>query len=103
MTFGKAVRTALKFKNKLGFIEETLKKLVSKEGEDTPKLHAWEMANSMIRSWILNFIDPKLRASIAYNDTTEFMWQNLNKLYAVSDAPKIHQPKQSWLNVNKVV
>jgi len=40
-------------------------------------LQAWGMTNSMIYSWILNVIDPKLRTSIAYIETAELMWKNL--------------------------
>jgi len=56
----KAVRTSLKSKNKLGFIEGTITKPTPKTGEDTIELQAWEMANSMVCSWILNVIEPKL-------------------------------------------
>ena len=44
-------------------------------------------------SRIINVIDPKLRTSIAYVETTELMWENLKKRYTVSNAPKIHQLK----------
>ena len=43
------VRTALKAKNKLGFIDGTLKKLEVKEGDFT-EYHAWDMVNSMVLS-----------------------------------------------------
>ena len=46
----KAVRTALKAKNKSVFIDGTLAKPTPKTGEDTLELQAWEMANSMICS-----------------------------------------------------
>ena len=46
----KAVRTALRANNKLGFIEGKLKKSTLKEGDDPLELQAWEMANSMICS-----------------------------------------------------
>jgi len=35
-----AVRTALKAKNKLGFIDETLERLKLKEGDDPSELNA---------------------------------------------------------------
>jgi len=89
----KTAGTFLKSKNKLGFIEGRLRKPMPKEGEDTTELQAWEMANSMICSWILNVIEPKLRTSIFYVDTGELMWENLKKHYAVSNAPTIHQLK----------
>ena len=56
----RAVKTALKSKNKLGFLDGTLTKPTPKEGQDMSELQAWEMVNSMICSWILNIIEPKL-------------------------------------------
>ena len=41
-----------------------------KKGDDLSKLNAWEMANSMICSWILNVVDTKLHPSVAYMETT---------------------------------
>ena len=75
-----AVRIALRSKNKLGFIEGTLRKPVLKEGDDPTEYNAWEMVNSMICSWIINVIDPKLHASIAYIETAAAMWENLRKI-----------------------
>ena len=89
----KAIRTSLRSKNKLGFIEGTVPKPTPTIGEDTTELQAWEMANSMVCSWILNVIDPKLRTSVAYVDTAALMWTHLKKRYSVSNAPKIHQLK----------
>ena len=86
----KAVQTALKAKNKLGFIEGTLVKPNPKEGEDNSELVAWEMANSMICSWTVNVIDPRLHASMAYADTTQVMQENLSKRYAIANTPKVH-------------
>jgi len=50
----KTVRTALKSKNKLGFIDGTITKLKPQEGEDQSELVAWDMVNSMICSWIVH-------------------------------------------------
>jgi len=52
----KAVRSALKSNNKLGFINRTLKKPEIKEGDFT-EYHAWDMVNSMVCLWLLNVID----------------------------------------------
>jgi len=49
----KAVRIALKSKNKLGIIERTIT-TPSLKGDDAAKYNAWEMVNSMICSWIIN-------------------------------------------------
>ena len=51
------------------------------------------MVNSMITSWILNVIDPKLHTSVAYEDTGHKMWVNIQKRYLVINVPRIHQLK----------
>ena len=62
----KAVHTALKAKNKLGFIDGTLTRPEYKGGEEFTEYQAWDMVNSMICSWIVNVIEPRLRSSVAY-------------------------------------
>ena len=84
----KAVHMALKSKNKLGFINGTLKKPDVKEGDFT-EFHAWDMVNSMVCSWLLNVIDRKLRPSVAYAETAEAMWDDLRKRYGVASVPKL--------------
>ena len=76
----RAVRTALRSKNKLGFIDGTLTRPKAKGGEDFSETDAWDMTNSMLCSWLLNVIDPKLRASIVYADTVKVMWDNKEAL-----------------------
>jgi len=71
---------ALKSKNELRFIDGTLAKLTPQEAEDQSELVAWEMANSMICSWIVNIIDPKLYASVAYTKTAKSICENLRKV-----------------------
>lgn len=44
----KAIRTALKSKNKLGFIEGTITKPTPQKGEDLSELNIWEMVNSSV-------------------------------------------------------
>ena len=51
------------------------------------------MINSLVCSWIINVIDPKLHASVAYVKTTKVMWDNLKRRYAVANTPKISQLK----------
>ena len=82
-----AVRTTLESKKKWGFIDGTLKKGDLKEGDDQTKLNAWEMANLMICSWIINVINPKLYPSIAYIETAASMRDNLRKRYATTKSP----------------
>jgi len=55
-----AVRTSLKSKNKLGFIDGLIIKLKGKGEHISDEKMAWEMVNSMIVSWIMNAIDSEV-------------------------------------------
>jgi len=94
----RVLRTALKAKNKLRFIDGTLERPNEQEDEEFTECHAWDMVNSMLCSWMLNIIDPKQRMSIAYSDTTKTMWDDLKKRYGLSNTPKIHQLKDNIAN-----
>ena len=54
------------------------------------KANVWDMVNSMLCSWILDILDPKLHMSIgiAYPKTTYGMSNDLKKLYSIANAPK---------------
>ena len=54
----KAIHTALKAKNKLGFIDWTLERAEPNGNEDFLEFHARDIANSMIYSWIINVFEP---------------------------------------------
>ena len=69
----RAVRTALRSKNKLAFLEGKLTRPADVEGADFSEAQPWDMVNSMLCSWLLNVIDPKLRMNVAYSDTAKIM------------------------------
>jgi len=85
----RAVRVTLKAKNKLGFIEGTLKRPEEVKDQDFSEADAWDMVNSMLCSWILNIIDPKLRLTVAYTETAI---QNVGRPEEeiVANLPKMH-------------
>ena len=74
-----ADRIALKAKNKLGFIDGKITKPTMREGEESAKANAQGIVNSMITSWIMNVIDSKLHASVAYVELAHEMWGNIQK------------------------
>jgi len=47
----------------------------------------------MISSWIMNVIDPKLSASVAYANSAHAMWENIRKCYSVPRVPRMHKLK----------
>jgi len=84
------LRTALKSRNKLAFIEGKLTRLKDENDEGFLEAQAWDMVNSMLCSWLLNVIDLKLQMNVAYSDTAKIMWDDLKKRYAMVNTPKIH-------------
>ena len=51
------------------------------------------MVNSMVTSWIMNVIDPRLHTGFAYVKSAQILWENTQKHYSVLNVPKIHQLK----------
>ena len=51
------------------------------------------VTNLMICSLIVNVIKPRLRSSVAYAKTASAMWQDLEKRYGVTNAPRRYQLK----------
>ena len=94
----KAVTTALRSKNKLGFINGKITEPTVATGADQSEVDAWEMVNSTACSWLLNIIDPKIRPSISYANIAKVMWEDLKKRYGVSDIPRIHDLKSRMAN-----
>ena len=94
----RAVRTALKAKNKLGFIDGSLARPAATGSDEFSECHAWDMVNSMLCSWMLNIIDPKLRMRVAYSETANTMWHDLRKRYGMANTPKLHQLKANLAN-----
>ena len=57
------------------------------------EINAREIVNSMIQSWIMNVIEPKLHMSVAYVNSAQKLWENIKKRYVVAIIPKIHRLK----------
>ncbi|KAJ3699854.1 hypothetical protein LUZ61_003559 [Rhynchospora tenuis] len=85
----KAMRNALKAKNKLSFVDGTITE--PKSGDIEYGL--WGTCNSMMVSWLFNSIDPSLQPSVAYYETVKEMWDDLRERFSVGNAPRIHQLK----------
>ena len=68
LAWARSMRKSLIAKNKLGFINGSL--TISSLLVNSPTAaQAWVRANNMVGTWIINFVSPKLQASIIYRDT----------------------------------
>jgi len=94
----KSYSNRFKSKEQIRVIEGTLKWPEKITEQDFSEADAWDLANSMLRSWLLNVIDPKLHLNVAYIETAHEIWQNLEKRYSVVNLLKIHQLKATIAN-----
>ncbi|KAK4433316.1 hypothetical protein Salat_1093900 [Sesamum alatum] len=62
----KSMRNALRAKRKLGFLDGT----ISKPADDDKDIEDWWSVNSMLVAWIFQTIDPSLRSTITYYETS---------------------------------
>ncbi|GKV06325.1 hypothetical protein SLEP1_g18226 [Rubroshorea leprosula] len=64
-TWRRAMQNALHAKNKMGFVDGTLKK----PSATCPEFLAWTKCNSMVMSWILNALSRELHDNMAYAES----------------------------------
>ncbi|KAJ4787232.1 Retroelement pol polyprotein-like [Rhynchospora pubera] len=84
----KAMKNALRAKNKLGFVNGSIIKPAA-----GPEANLWESCNSMLVSWLFNSIDSTLQPSIAYMETAKELWDDLRERFSIGNGPRIHQLK----------
>lgn len=85
--WARSMRTALRAKSKLGFIDGTIRK----PAKNNPDFYNWEKADSMVMAWIINAVDPALHGSISHASTARDIWEDLEERFAQTNAPRIHQ------------
>ncbi|KAF8397472.1 hypothetical protein HHK36_016389 [Tetracentron sinense] len=96
-TWKRAMRMALNAKNKLGFVDGSLKKPAPGSSE----LQTWERCNDMVLSWILNAIDKTLTNSIIYGGTPRNVWLDLEERFSQSNNPRIFHLKRAICNLQQ--
>lgn len=85
-----AIRTALRAKRKLGFLEGT----VPKPKEDA-KRDDWYTVHSMLVAWLLNTIEPSIRSTLMYYEDAQELWTVLKVRFCVVNGTRICQLKAS--------
>ncbi|XP_019423021.1 PREDICTED: uncharacterized protein LOC109332492 [Lupinus angustifolius] len=94
---------ALKYKNKLQFIDGTL----PKPRNDDPSFGSWDRCNTLVLSWINHSIERSVLQSILWMDTTFEVWEDLKERYYQGDVfricdlhEEIHSAKQGNRCIN---
>lgn len=70
---------ALTSKNKLSFLNGSLGKPSDESGTE---YHGWICCNTMVTSWLLNFISKDIADSVIYIDNAVDVWTDLNERFS---------------------
>ncbi|KAL3520693.1 hypothetical protein ACH5RR_018842 [Cinchona calisaya] len=88
--YSHAMRISLSAKNKIGFVNGSIKAPMS----SYPKFHIWQRCNDMVLSWILNAIHPDLAGSVIYAEMTTEVWEDLKERFSQGNDSRIFQIQQ---------
>ncbi|GAA0147069.1 hypothetical protein LIER_42937 [Lithospermum erythrorhizon] len=84
--WSKAVTIALKGRRKFSFLDDTINKPV-----ENHKLLNWENVNSMLVSWILRSMEPRLAQTVPYFEEAKTLWDYLAKRFFIANGPCLQQ------------
>ncbi|XP_050280582.1 uncharacterized protein LOC126721575 [Quercus robur] len=94
--WARAMKMALDAKSKLGFVDGSITAIMAV----TPlEKKAWSKCNSMISSWILNYVSPHITASVIYRNTAFEVWNVLKNRFSQANGPRISQLQKHISNV----
>ncbi|XP_042962743.1 uncharacterized protein LOC122297021 [Carya illinoinensis] len=98
VTWSRAMRRALRAKNKIGFINGDIKKPTSL---DDLLMEAWEHCNNVVVSWIHNSISNSGKSSLAFVDDAYAIWSELQDRLSQQNVPLIFQLKKSLASLSQ--
>ncbi|XP_014503203.1 uncharacterized protein LOC106763539 [Vigna radiata var. radiata] len=103
-SWSRSMRRALLSKNKIKFMDGSIKK--PKKGEAL--FDAWERCNMMVLSWIIKTFSPQIAESVIYIEEVKELWDELKERFFKGDYFKIsdllqdiHSIKQGERSVNQ--
>jgi len=85
----RAMTMALNSKNKLGFVNGTIKPPPEETNPDS--YAAWSRCNDMVHSWIINTLIPEIADSVIYYTTAHEVWEDLRERFSQCNAPRIFE------------
>ncbi|KAF5784023.1 putative RNA-directed DNA polymerase [Helianthus annuus] len=77
-------------KNKIGFVDGTLKK---PEEKDTNHM-SWLRCDAMIKGWLTTAMEKEIRVSVKYANSAREIWTDLQERFGKESAPRAYELKQ---------
>lgn len=81
---------ALGAKNKLGFIDGTLKK----PPEGSEDLSKWMRNDYMVRCWFFASVSPDIADQMILSESAKHFWDDLLEMYGQTNAPQLYMIKK---------
>ncbi|KAI3781943.1 hypothetical protein L2E82_11971 [Cichorium intybus] len=84
-------------KNKVGFVDGTLKK-PEKTATD---YMAWMRCDAMVKGWLTTAMEKDIRSSVKYANTASEIWSDLRERFGKESAPRAYELKQTLSNTHQ--
>ncbi|XP_070679241.1 uncharacterized protein [Malus domestica] len=88
--WSRAMCMGLSAKNKIGFIDGTIKAPPLLDTKHT----AWKRCNDMVTLWIVNSVHSDIASNIMYTETAAAVWNDLKDRFSQSSDSRIYQIRQ---------
>ncbi|XP_040374566.1 uncharacterized protein LOC133711476 [Rosa rugosa] len=96
----RAMTLALNSKNKLGFVNGSIK---APSSEADPEGYAtWSRCNDMVHSWIVNTVSSEIADSIIYYPTAHEVWEDLSERFSQGNAPRIFEIQRDIASLRSI-
>ncbi|KAL2904811.1 Retrovirus-related Pol polyprotein from transposon RE1 [Bienertia sinuspersici] len=86
ISWSRSITLSLKARRKFSFVGGSIVKPTT-----STELLDWDTVNSMIVSWIMRTLDPKVATSIPFHDSARTLWLYLEKCYCIANGPRLQQ------------
>ncbi|KAI3796118.1 hypothetical protein L1987_38782 [Smallanthus sonchifolius] len=85
-------------KNKVGFIDGTIKK----PEPTSSKYMSWMRCDAMIKGWLNTAMEKEIRTSVKYATTAQEIWADLEERFGKESAPRAYELKQLLTTTKQV-
>ena len=96
-SWSRAMILALIAKKKIGFINGK----ITEPDPKSPLYEDWLSYNTMVISWMINFMHIDVFSSIMYCQNAREMWLELQKLFSQGSGPKIYNLQKEISNISQ--
>ncbi|GAU46710.1 hypothetical protein TSUD_287990 [Trifolium subterraneum] len=97
-SWSRAVTVALKSKHKLHFINGALPRPADEDRDS----NAWDRCNTMVISWLSNFVEPEIAQSVLWMDTAAEIWKELKDRFYQGDVFRISDLQEEIYTLRQV-